>query len=109
MALKFGNKRKPRKFNYIPRFYNKKSQALINNRIGDGRFAQKYVQKKKARQGLNTEGESRIDFSSYRVRPKASSRTPQMNTAIILVGMLLVILIFWLISNPKFTNIFTNG
>ncbi len=108
MALNVFKKRKPRKFNYIPRFYDKKTHKLIYNRLGDGRFAQKYAQKKKAKGGFNIENEHKIDFSSYRTRSKASSRTPQMNTFIILVGMLLVILIFWLISNPEFTNIFTN-
>lgn len=98
---------KPKKFNYIPRHYDKENHNLIFNRIGDGKFAQNYVRKKKARNNDLLDEEKRIDFSSYRVRQKQSSRSPQFNTFLILVGLLLVLLIIWLVTNPNFTNIFT--
>lgn len=46
MLGKIFNKRESRKFKYIPRFYDTKTQDLINRRIGDTRFAQGYVGKK---------------------------------------------------------------
>lgn len=97
---------KPRKFNYIPRYYDKENNDLIFNRIGDGRFAQNYVRKKKMHKSESLEDESRIDFSSYRVRPKRSKDVSKFSTVIILVAMMLLIAIMWLITNPDFTNIF---
>lgn len=108
MLGKYFNKHKTRKFNYVPRFYDKENQDLIYNRIGDGRFASDYVRKKKVAHKQNLDDERRIDFTSYRVRTKKSSRTPQFNVFLILVSMLLIILILWVVTNPDFTNIFLN-
>ncbi|MGI9526551.1 MAG: hypothetical protein ACR2MS_05520 [Weeksellaceae bacterium] len=108
MLNKYFNRHKPRKFNYIPRYYDKENQDLIYNRIGDGRFASNYVRKKKIAHNEDMSDESRIDFTSYRVRAKKSSRAPQFNVFLILVGMLLIILIMWVITNPEFTDIFLN-
>ncbi|MDO5655668.1 MAG: hypothetical protein Q4G27_05965 [Flavobacteriaceae bacterium] len=96
----------PRKFNYIPRHYDKENNDLIFNRIGDGRFAQNYVRKKKIHNSEALLDEKRIDFSSYRVRPKRSKSSPQFSVLIILVGLMLLIAIMWLITQPEFTNIF---
>ena len=96
----------PRRFNYIPRYYDKDNNDLIYNRIGDGKFAQNYVRKKKLQNNESLENEKRIDFSTYRVRPKRSKGSPQFNTMIILVALMLLLAIMWLITNPKFSNIF---
>ena len=96
----------PRKFNYIPRYYDRENNDLIYNRIGDGKFAQNYVRKKKMMHSQALDDEKRIDFSSYRVRPKRSKGSPQFNTMIILVALMLLLAIMWLITNPNFTNIF---
>lgn len=79
---------------------------MIYNRIGDGKFAQNYVRKKKMMHSQALDDEKRIDFSSYRVRPKRSKGSPQFNTMIILVALMLLLAIMWLITNPNFTNIF---
>lgn len=97
---------KPRKFSYIPRHYDKENNDLIYNRIGDGKFAQSYVRKKKGINNDLLDEEKRIDFSSYRARQKQSSKSPQFNTFIIFVGLLLVVMVIWLITNPDFTDIF---
>lgn len=96
-----------RKFNYIPRYYDKKNNDLIYNRIGDGKFAQNYVRKKKMHNNEALDNEKRIDFSSYRVRAKRSKASPQFNVMVILVALMLLIAIMWIITNPDFTNIFT--
>lgn len=96
-----------RKFNYIPRYYDKENNDLIYNRIGDGKFAQNYVRKKKMLGNQELDNEKRIDFSSYRVRPKRSKATPQFNTMIILVALMLLLAVIWIITNPNFTNIFS--
>lgn len=101
-------RKQPKKFNYIPRFHDKKNHDLIYNRIGDGRFAKRYVEKRKLKEGTATKEENRIDYSSYRTRAKWSSRSPQFNVFLILVGMMLIILIMWMITQPEFTNIFAN-
>ncbi|MXV37594.1 hypothetical protein GO491_02705 [Flavobacteriaceae bacterium Ap0902] len=108
MLEKYFNRHKPRKFNYIPRYYDKENQDLIYNRIGDGRFASNYVHKKKAARNEQLAHEDRIDLTSYRVRSKRSTRNPQFNVFLILVGMLLIILIMWVVTNPEFTNMFLN-
>lgn len=97
----------PRRFNYIPRYYDRENNDLIYNRIGDGKFAQNYVRKKKMRNNEALDNEKRIDFSSYRLRPKRSKGSPQFNVLIILVALMLLIGIMWLITNPAFTNMFT--
>lgn len=98
---------KTRKFNYVPRYYDRENNDLIYNRIGDGKFAQNYVRKKKLKHNDDMPNEKRIDFSSYRVRSKRSKSTPQFNTMLILVALMLLLAIMWLITNPNFTNIFT--
>lgn len=108
MLDKYFNKHKTRRFNYIPRYYDKEYQKIIDRGIGDRRFASDYVRKKKMAQSQNLSDESRIDFTSYRVRARKSSRSPQFNVFLILVGMLLIILIMWVVTNPEFTDIFLN-
>ena len=95
-----------RKFNYIPRFYDTKNNDLVNRRLNDSKFAQAYVRKKKMAREEMLEEEKRIDFSSYKIRSKRSKRSPQFNTFLILVGLLLILLVLWLITTPGFTNIF---
>lgn len=96
-----------RKFNYIPRHYDKKNHDLIYKRIGDGRFASNYVRKKKLSNNEIPEDDKRIDLTSYRARAKRSKRSPQFNTFLILVAMLVLLLVIWVITNPNFTNIFS--
>jgi|SRR5690554_8142855 len=97
---------KTRRFNYIPRYYDKKNNDLIYNRIGDGKFAQNYVRKKKMRKNEDLEEEKRIDFSSYRVRPNRSRDASKFSVTIIFISIMILMAIIWLITNPNFTNIF---
>lgn len=100
-------KHESRKFRYVPRFYDTKSQDLINRRIGDSRFAQGYVGKKKSMQGDKLD-DSRIDFKTFRAKEKQSAQMVRVNTFIIFAILMLFVFIMWMITNPHFTNMFTN-
>lgn len=107
MIGRFFNKHESRKFKYIPRFYDTKSQDLINNRIGDNRFAQRYVARRKATQEDSLD-ETRIDFNSFRTREKQSSQAVRVNTFIIFAVLMLFVFVIWMITNPNFSNFFPN-
>lgn len=104
--MKLFKKHQARKFNYIPRYYDKENNNLIYNRIGDGKFAQNYVRKKKMRMSEELEEEKRIDLSSYRLRPNRSRDANKFSVAIIFVSIMILMAVVWLITNPDFTNIF---
>lgn len=101
-------KRESRKFRYVPRFYDTQSQNLVNNRIGDNRFAQRYVAKKKTLHNEQGVDESRIDFSTYRAKEKQSAHAVRVNTFIIFAILMLFVFIMWFITNPHFSNFFPN-
>ncbi|MDO5509165.1 MAG: hypothetical protein Q4F57_00580 [Weeksellaceae bacterium] len=100
-------KHKPRKFNYTPRYYDKQNNNLLYNRMSESRFAQGYVAKRKANQGKETKGDYNIDFSSYRTKRSHSKRTPGTNTFVIFVVLMMLVLVMWMITNPNFSNIFS--
>lgn len=106
MLGKIFNKRESRKFRYIPRFYDTQAQDLINRRIGDTRFAQGYVGKRKSKQA-DAIDESRVDFKSFRNKEKQSAHAVRINTFIIFAILMLFVFIMWLITSPKFSNFFT--
>lgn len=106
MTNRFLPKHKPRKFNYIPRYYEKQNNDLLYNRMVESRFAKGYVNKKKAQQGNSNQAEYNIDFSGYRTKRTASKRTPGTNTFVIFVVLMLLVFVMWLITNPDFSNIF---
>ena len=99
------NKRESRKFKYVPRFYDTKSQDLVNRRIGDSRFAQGYVGKRKALEGDKLD-DSRVDFKTFRAKEKQSAYAVRINTFIIFAILMLFVFIIWFITNPKLTNFF---
>ncbi|MRI62862.1 hypothetical protein EDM00_02460 [Ornithobacterium rhinotracheale] len=105
MLGKIFNKQESRKFKYIPRFYDTKTQDLINRRIGDTRFAQGYVGKKKSREA-DALDESHIDFKSFRNKEKQSAYAVRINTFIIFAILMLFVFIMWLITSPSFSNFF---
>ena len=105
MLGKIFNKHESRKFRYVPRFYDTKSQDLVNRRIGDSRFAQGYVGKRKSLEGNNLD-ETRIDFKTFRAKEKQSAHSVRVNTFIIFAILMLFVFIMWLITNPNFSNFF---
>lgn len=104
----FNKHQQSRKFRYIPRFYDTKSQDLINHRIGDTRFAQGYVGKRKSSNTGERIDESRIDFKSFRVKERQSAHAVRVNTFIIFTILMLFVFIMWIITNPNFSNFFTH-
>ncbi|MCT7903768.1 Uncharacterised protein [Candidatus Ornithobacterium hominis] len=99
-----------RKFRYIPRFYDTKSHDLVNRRIGDSRFAERYVARRKAMNDATEEEweKSKIDLQSFRAKNKRSDRSINRNTFIIFAILMLFVFIMWMITNPNFGEFLGN-
>lgn len=104
----FKNK-EARKFRYIPRFYDTKSHDLVNRRIGDTRFAERYIARRKSMEKTTTEEDfeqARVDYHSYRTKNRKENKIVNRNTFFIFAILMLFVFIMWMITNPKFGNFF---
>ena len=102
MFSNLNSQRRKTKFNYIPRYFDQKNQNVIYRNIGDGQFAQNYIQKKysSAEGGMKN---TRIDFSSYRNKSKMTRKKSFLNLGIICFVLSVILFSVWVLTEGNLT------
>jgi hypothetical protein len=98
--------RRNTKFHYIPRYFDQGNQNLIYKTLGNGQFAQNYIKKKYSASDKKITDQTRIDFSSYRNKPKLAGKKSLFNIGMFIFVLSLILFSAWILTEGNLAAVF---